>query len=245
MDDQLRGIVNSDNQVPRSLLETLPKVDLHRHLEGSLRLQTLADIAMEHGIDLPAQSIEELRPYVQVTEGESDFHTFLAKFKLLRRMYQTQEAVERVAYEAIADAAADNVRYLELRTNPVALSRAQGFPLNDVTEWVCDSSTRAQQDHDIIVRLILQIGRDEPLEIAEEIVDLAIAYQDRGIVGVDLAGDEVNYPPHRFADSFRRAWEAGLGITVHAGEAGAGLVVSWRAEHSPTTAPRSHGASHG
>jgi adenosine deaminase len=204
----------------RSLLQQMPKVDLHRHLEGSLRLQTLADIAMEHGIDLPGKSIEELRPYVQVTEETTDFHSFLAKFKLLRQMYQTKEAVERIAYEAVADAANDNIRYLELRFNPVALSQAQDFRLSDVTDWVCQTVKGAQEELDIVVRLILQIGRDESLQVADEIIDIAITHRSQGVVGVDLAGDEVNYPPHRFADSFTRARDAGLGITIHAGEAG-------------------------
>jgi adenosine deaminase len=202
------------------VLKSLPKIDLHRHLEGSLRIQTLSEIAQQHGIDLPAYSTEELRPYVQVTGDEFDFHAFLAKFQLLRRFYRTQEAVERITYEAVADAAEDNIRYLELRFNPVALARNQNFPLDDVTQWVCKTIERAQQDHDIIVRLILQIGREETLETAEEIVELATAYQDHGVVGVDLAGDEVNYPPHPFAPLFRRARDEGLGITVHAGEAG-------------------------
>jgi adenosine deaminase len=204
----------------RELLHGLPKIDLHRHLEGSLRLQTLAEIALQHGIDLPAYSIEELRPYVQVTSEESDFHRFLAKFQLLRRFYRTQEAVERITHEAVADAAADNIRYLELRFNPVALARNQNFPLNDVTEWVCNTIERAQQEYNITVRLILQIGRDESLRVAEEIVDLACAYRGHGVVGIDLAGDEVNYPPHRFGPLFSSARQEGLGITVHAGEAG-------------------------
>jgi adenosine deaminase len=204
----------------RSFLYRMPKVDLHRHLEGSLRLQTLAEIAVEHGMDLPASGIEELRPYVQVTDEEPDFHSFLAKFQLLRRFYRNREAVKRVTYEAVADAASDTVRYLELRFNPVALARAQHFSLADVTEWVADAIAQAQEDHDISVRLILQIGRDEPLQIATEIIELALACRDRGVVGIDLAGDEANYPPQRFAPLFHRAWEEGLGITVHAGEAG-------------------------
>jgi adenosine deaminase len=202
------------------MLRALPKIDLHRHLEGSLRLTTLADIAQEHGIDLPAYGIEELRPYVQVTSQDTSFHQFLAKFQLLRRFYRSQQAVERIAYEAVTDAVKDNIRYLELRFNPVALSRNQNFSLEEVTLWVCKSIQRAQQDHDTMVRLILQIGRDESLTIAEEITELAVAHQDMGIVGIDLAGDEVNYPPERFAPIFDYAWREGLGITVHAGEAG-------------------------
>jgi len=215
-----RVVRSTPQEISRALFRQLPKVDLHRHLEGSLRLDTLAEIAREHGIDLPAYSIEELRPYVQVTEGAYNFHQFLAKFQLLRRFYRTREAVERVAYEAVADAAADNIRYLELRFNPVALARNQRFPLDDVTGWVCAAVNKAQAEHHICVRLILQIGRDESLDTATEIAELALAYRQQGVVGVDLAGDEFNYPPHRFAPLFTRIAQEGLGVTVHAGEVG-------------------------
>ncbi|MBC7228351.1 MAG: adenosine deaminase [Thermoflexales bacterium] len=204
----------------RAFLQRMPKIDLHRHLEGSLRLQTLADIAMEHGIDLPSLKTEDLRRYVQAREEQPDYHRFLAKFRLLRRFYRSREALERIAAEVVADAAADNVRYLELRFNPIALSRAQRFRLQDVVEWVTDAIARAQQTDSITVRLILQIGRDEVLSVAEEILELALTYRDRGIVGMDLAGDEVNYPAHRLAPVFRRARQEGLGVTIHAGEVG-------------------------
>ena len=221
MHNGITATARENLSVTRAFLQRMPKVDLHRHLEGSLRLRTLAEIATEHGLDLPARSIEELRPYVQVTDQqEQDFHRFLAKFRLLRRFYRSREALQRIAREAVADAAADNIRYLELRFNPVALSRAQNFSLADVTDWVSEAITRAQTDYDTTVRLILQIGRDENLRVAEEIIHLALAYRQRGVVGIDLAGDEVNYPPHRFAPLFRKAAEAGLGVTVHAGEAG-------------------------
>ncbi|RME36542.1 MAG: adenosine deaminase family protein [Thermoflexia bacterium] len=198
----------------------MPKVDLHRHLEGSLRVQTLVEIAAEHGVDLPAQDPKVLRQYVQARGEEPDYHGFLAKFRLLRRFYRSREAVERMTFEVIADAAADNVRYLELRFNPVALARSQRFPLADVVEWVCGVVERAQQALPITVRLILQIGRDELPPVAEEILALALAYRSQGVVGLDLAGDEVNYPAHRLAPLFRRARQEGLGVTIHAGEAG-------------------------
>lgn len=210
----------TDARAIRSLFRRLPKVDLHRHLEGSLRLGTLVEIAAQHGIDLPAQSIEELRPYVQFSGEEPDFHRFLAKFRLLRQFYRSQEAVERIAYEAVADAAADNVRYLELRFNPAALSDAQGFSLADVTEWVAGAIARAQSEYGITVRLILQINRDEDLRTAEEIVEVACAFRDRGVVGLDLAGDEVNFAALHLAPLYRRARAEGLGVTIHAGEAG-------------------------
>ena len=204
----------------RAQLHDLPKVDLHRHLEGSLRLSTLSEIAKEHGMDLPSYDIEYLRPFVTVTTEEPDFHRFLEKFNLLRRFYPTQGAVERLAYEAVADAADDNVRYLELRFNPVALSRVQGFSFDEVTAWVCNAVKQAQADFDICTYLILQIGRDESVETASRIADVALAHQADGVVGLDLAGDEMGYPASRFADVFQRARAGGLNITVHAGEAG-------------------------
>jgi adenosine deaminase len=205
----------------RAQLHALPKIDLHRHLEGSLRLQTLAEIAQEHGIDLPSYDIEYLRPFVTAANDEPDFHRFLEKFRLLRRFYPTQAAVERVAYEAVADAAADNIKYLELRFNPVALARVQGFSYDQVTTWVCNAVTRAQLEYDVCANLILQINRDEDIETASRIVEVAFTHRDNGIVGLDLAGDEKEYPSLRgFAEICQRARSDGLYVTVHAGEAG-------------------------
>ena len=204
----------------RSQLHALPKIDLHRHMEGSLRLQTLVDIAQEHGIDLPGYDIEALRPLATVTDETPDFNLFLAKFRFLRRFYPTPEAVARVAYEAVADAANDNIKYLELRFNPAAQAQQKDFSLDQVTTWVCRAATQAQHDHDIRVRLILQIDRKGSLEMANDIVDIALAHRDDGVVGLDLAGYEVAYPARRFADVFQRARREGLGITIHAGEEG-------------------------
>ena len=205
----------------RAQLHALPKVDLHRHMEGSLRLETLAEIAQEHGIDLPSYDIEYLRRFATVTTDERpDFNLFLAKFTFLQRFYPTQAAVERVAYEAVADAAADNVAYLELRFNPAAPTREQDFSLDQVVTWVCSAVARARRDCGIDVNLILQIDRRGSLDMASRILDIALAHRDEGIVGLDLAGYEVAYPARRFADVFHRAVREGLGITVHAGEEG-------------------------
>jgi adenosine deaminase len=201
-------------------VHSLPKADLHRHLEGSLRLSTLVEIAQEHGVDLPVYNIEDLRPYVQITDDPANFHRFLEKFRLLRRFYKTPEAVARVAYEAVADAAQDNVRYLELRFNPAALARTQGFSYEEVTDWVIEAVDRAQADHPITVRLIATAVRNEGVENARRIAEVAIARKEHGITGLDLAGDEVNFDAAPFAPVFREAQEAGMGITIHAGEAG-------------------------
>lgn len=204
----------------RTVLFNLPKIDLHRHLEGSLRLSTLAEIAQEHAVDLPTWSLEELRPLVQVVDGDPyDFQGFLNKFKLLRRFYSSREAVLRVASEAIADAAADNVRYLELRFNPVALGHNQGFSFEDVTDWVIEATNEAQRKHGIQVRLIVQIGRHEP-QYAHKLAEIAVSRQQQGIVALDLAGDEITYSAAKFSKVFQWAKSQGLHITVHAAEAG-------------------------
>jgi adenosine deaminase len=199
-------------------LKALPKIDLHRHLEGSLRLQTLAEIAQEHRIDLLTYDGESLRPYVQMTDERPSSKSFLAKFRVLRRFYQSQETISRLAYEAVADAAADNVRYLELRFSPQALSRVRGFTFSEVTDWVIEATTRASKDFNIQVGLIVTIVRHDPLKTARRAAEVAFDRHEKGIVGLDLAGDEVHYPMTPFRDLFIEAKRLGMGITIHAGE---------------------------
>jgi len=203
----------------RHIIFNMPKIDLHRHLEGSLRLTTLSEIAHQNGVDLPSWDPEELRPYVQVMDEPPDFIGFLAKFKLLRRFYSSREAVIRVAYEAIADAAEDNVRYLELRFNPVALALNQGFSFEEVTDWVILATNQAEADYPIQVRLIVTMNRMEP-QYGRELAEIAAAKQDQGIVAIDIAGDEINCSIDKFVDVFRWAKKQGLYITAHAAEAG-------------------------
>jgi adenosine deaminase len=205
----------------RTKLLALPKVELHRHLEGSLRLETLVEIARTYNLDLPGYDPETLRPHVQVIGGDSpDFATYLEKFRLLRRFYVTPDLIGRMVYECIADAAADNIKYLELRFNPVALSKLRGFALEQAVLWVTEATEQAQRDHDIKVKLIVQIGRDESIPMARRIAEIAAAAQYKGVVGLDLAGDESTYPATPFIEVFRWAKAQGLHITIHAGEMG-------------------------
>jgi adenosine deaminase len=197
----------------------LPKIDLHRHLEGSLRLSTLVELASSNAIDLPAYDVEKLRPFVQMTHEPPGFKAFLDKFDLLRRFYTSRVAVQRMTREAIADAALDNVVYLELRFNPYALTYGGRHSLVDVVTWVVDATQEAQEAFDIRVCLILQIPRNEPLTVASGIVNVAIASFGTVVRGIDLAGDEIAYPAEAFSEPFERARQAGLNTTVHAGEA--------------------------
>ncbi|HIE24661.1 MAG TPA: adenosine deaminase [Anaerolineales bacterium] len=196
----------------------LPKAELHRHLEGSLRIETMLDIAREHGLTVPV-SILPLAGLVQISDDEPyNFTNFLEKFKTLRLFYRSPEVIDRVAQEAVEDAARDNVRYMELRFTPVALSRSENFPLHDVMNWVCDSATRTAEKFGIDVKLIASVNRHESPQIAEQVAWLAAGLQDKGIVALDIAGNENDFSAEPFAPIFREAKEDGLKITVHAGE---------------------------
>ena len=210
---------SSANSSTRAALAKLPKIDLHRHLEGSLRLSSLFEIAQAYDLDLPAGSLDELRPYVQIGGEDRTFRNFLDKFNVLRRFYQSPEIIRRLTYEAVEDAARDNVRYLELRFTPPALAKSRDYPLDEVTEWVIAAVDQACRDYPgIQVPLIVSLNRHEPVELAEQVTQIAIDRQERGIVGLDLAGDEVNYSDEPFRGVFRAAREAGLGVVAHAGE---------------------------
>ncbi len=208
------------SQKERDEFQAIPKVELHRHLEGSLRLQTMIEIARKHGITIPI-SVPRFSRLVQVqNEDNLTFANFLSKFNTLRMFYRSPDVIERITHEAIEDAAHDNVRYLELRFAPVALSRAERFPLNDVMEWVCESTKAAAQKFGVTVRLIASVNRHESIELAEQVVWLSINRREKGIVAIDLTGNETDFPAKPFLPLFNEARQAGLKITMHAGEWG-------------------------
>lgn len=198
----------------------LPKVELHRHLEGSLRLDTMVDIARQHGMTIPADVLR-LSTLVQVQEEDKfTFQNFLSKFNTLRMFYRSPDVIHRITREAIEDAAKDNVRYLELRFTPVALSRAERFPLHDVIDWVIASAAETARKHNVNVKLIASVNRHESAELAEQVAWLAGERINNGLVALDLAGNEAEFPSQPFYGIFKEAKQAGLHITIHAGEWG-------------------------
>jgi len=204
---------------PLKFYQALSKVDLHRHLEGSVRLNTLVDIGRTHGIT--TVGTETLRSLVQIMEDEPyTFENFLSKFIILREFFRSPEVITRITYEAIEDAALDNIRYLELRFTPVALSNAEEFPLGEVMDWVIEAAKAGEKDNGVITRLIASVNRHESLELAEKVIQLAIDRKDAGILGLDLAGSEANFPAGTFTGMFKEAVEAGMQTTIHAGEWG-------------------------
>lgn len=210
----------SGTQRAYEFYQLLPKVELHRHLEGSLRLETLIEVARSHGINIMGTA--RLRELVQVNESEPlTFQNFLSKFATLRLFYRTPEIISRITCEAIADAAADNVRYMELRFTPMALSAARDFPLAEVMDWVIEGAREAQRANPgITAGLIASFNRHEPVAAAQKVAQLAVDRLGKGILGLDIAGNEAEFPVGPFMGVLREAQQAGLRITAHAGEWG-------------------------
>jgi adenosine deaminase len=201
-------------------LQGLPKVDLHRHLEGSIRLETLLEIGRKERAPLPTYDLTQLRHLVQVDNDPPGFLNFLNKFKVFRGFYPNRSAIERIAYEVVEDAAQDNVKYLELRYSPTHFACGQRFPEEEVIRWIQGSLERGMTNYDIEVIPLLTISRNYGIELAEHTVSIATKYAGEFFFGLDVAGDEINYPARPLAHLFKRAKDSGMGLTLHAGEAG-------------------------
>jgi adenosine deaminase len=196
----------------------LPKIDLHRHLEGSLRLSTLAELVQKEGLDLPRDE-GSLRRLVQVCPDDPNTSdNFLSKFKILRNFYRSPEIIQRIVREAIIDASDDGVRYLELHFTPFALAQVRDFPLDEVVDWVIDSASETADQTGMNIGLIAGVNRHESFQLAEQVVELAADRVGRGIVGLGLSGNEVDFSAEPFVELFHAARDAGLKIEIHAGE---------------------------
>lgn len=200
-------------QNPRSF----PKIDLHRHLEGSVRFATALELAEGGRIPLPPGP-DELRALLTVLPGEPRTHRrFLSKFSAVRRIFQAEDIIRRIVIEAIADAAADHVRYLELHVTPSAVGQELGLQPPAVLDLVTEAA-RSAEPEDILVRWVVSVNRHEDPDLAGAAVRAAADLRDAGVVGVDLAGDEQDHGVAPFVDAFQQAREAGLAISAHAGE---------------------------
>ncbi|HEX2252581.1 MAG TPA: adenosine deaminase [Thermoanaerobaculia bacterium] len=209
----------SDHPLPAYPLPGQPVVELHRHLDGNVRLGTVLDLARIHGLELPAWTPEELRPHVQMTGAGPDLLAFLAKFELLRHVMVDYDAIGRIARENLEDAAADGIDHIELRFSPYFMAERYGLDPFTVAEVVCDAVAAAQRAVPVSARLIGIISRTYGPENGWIEVEAAVRCRDRGVVALDLAGDEANYPGELFVHHFRRARDAGLRTIAHAGEA--------------------------
>lgn len=205
----------------------LPLTDIHRHLDGNIRAQTILDLGREFNLSLPASTLETLRPHVQVTETEPDLVSFLNKLDWGVKVLGSLDACRRVAQENVEDAARAGIHYAELRFSPGYMAMSHNLPVAGVVEAVIDGIKAGCAMHNIDVRLIGIMSRTFGEQACEQELAALLAHRD-GITALDLAGDELGFPGTQFLSHFNRARDAGLRITVHAGEA-AGAESIWQA----------------
>lgn len=204
----------------------LPLIDLHRHIEGNIRLSTIIDLARKHNIKLPAWDEESLRPYVQIQIQQPGVMAFLEKFVIPTQVLVDLDVCQRIAYEAVLDAAAEGIDYIELRFSPWFMAESHKLQPQGVVEAVLDGVNAGKTKAGIKVKVLGILSRTYGPETTMQELEAMLPYADR-IVGLDLAGDEANYPAELFQRHFERAREVGWKATVHAGEA-AGAESVWQ-----------------
>jgi len=200
----------------RELLHRLPKAELHCHLDGSLRPETLLDLGREFDRPMPAPDAESLREYMTVDDARN-LEDYLERFAITLSVMQTEPALERIAYELAEDAARDGVRYIEVRYAPV-LNVREGLSLEQAVEAPLRGLARAEAEHGIKGRVIVTAIRDMAPSVSQELAELAVAYRHRGVVGFDLAGGEAGNPAKAHRSAFEYARCHDLACTCHAGE---------------------------
>lgn len=194
------------------------KAELHLHLDGSLRPESVIDIAKLENIEIPTYDTDELVEYLRVDRENKDLVEYLKKFDIPCKVMQSKYSLERTAYELAEDLAREGYIYAEVRFAP-HLHIKEGLKLEEVVEAVLEGLGRAMERYDISCNLLLCILRHRPTESGRDVLELAKKYSGRGVVGIDLAGDERSYPASLFEETFREAREAGIPFTIHAGEA--------------------------
>jgi len=195
----------------------LPFIDLHRHLDGSIRLETILDLAQQHHLSLPASDVETLRPYIQVTEPQPSVMSFIGKFQWMTYILLDYPACYRVAYENVEDALKEGLDYVELRFSPSFMAEAHKLDPFGVTEAVCAGVVDASRALVMPANVIGIISRTYGQEAGWNELQALLSQKER-IVAIDLAGDEANYPATLFENHFKKARDAGWNVTVHAGE---------------------------
>ncbi len=200
------------------VFQKLPKTDLHVHLDGSLRLATILDLADKQRVELPAHDEDGLRAAMNLGKNCGSLVEYLKAFDVTLRVMQTEDALERIAYELAEDAARENVRYMEVRYAPMLHTR-RGLKLTSVVEAVLSGLRAARTDFKIESNIIICGIRNVSPESSLEMAELAVAYKNRGVVGFDLAGAEYDHPAKHHKAAFQLVRDNNINVTIHAGEA--------------------------
>ena len=208
----------------------LPLIDLHRHLDGSVRLQTILDLGRQHNLALPAWDLDGLRPYVQVSGPQPGIMAFISKFEWMTGVLVNYQSCRRIAYENVQDAYLEGIDYIELRFSPWFMAEAHALDPAGVVEAVLEGAEAGHREFNVSINLIGILSRTYGPDIAWKELHALLGQRQR-IVGIDLAGDEAHFPGELFTKHLAKARDAGLHITVHAGEA-AGPASIWQALHA-------------
>jgi adenosine deaminase len=202
----------------REFVQKLPKVDLHVHLDGSLRIPTLFDLAEKQGVELPAPDEASMRALICCSDKTSSLEEYLRGFSVTLSVLQTEDALYRAAFELAEDCAAENIRYMEVRYSPI-LHTQKGLKLTQISDAVIAGLADAERKFPIKTGVIICGIRNMDPANSLRLAELAIAYKHKGVLGFDLAGAEFNHPAKLHKEAFDLALRNNLNITIHAGEA--------------------------
>lgn len=199
------------------LVKKLPKAELHCHLDGSLRVETILDIAAKEGVELPSTDLQILRSMLAVGADCPDLETYLKTFDITCSVMQSSESLRRVTYELAEDCAAENIRYLEIRFAPI-LHTNRGLKLVEVISAVLKGKEQAERNLNIKIGIIICSLRHNSPEESIVAAELAVAFKNKGVVGFDLAGAEKDFPARDHKEAFSMIIKNNINTTVHAGE---------------------------
>ena len=225
-----------------SVKKNFPLIDLHRHLDGNIRLTSMLDFALQHGFSLPADNAKNLSKFVYIQDQTSDLLAFLKKVDIGVSMLGSIDNCRRIAYENVIDAISEGLDHVELRFSPYYMAKSHKLPIDAVVEAVVDGVETANKEYQYNAKLIGILSRSFGVKACQKELEAILKASSSSIVGLDLAGDERNYPAKLFTQHFAKAGDAGLQITVHAGEAD-GPNSIWDAIHLLGATRIGHGVS--
>ncbi len=205
-------------KLTKEFIKSLPKAELHCHLDGSLRAETILDLAKKQKVKLPYDDINKLKNFLQAGPHCKSLVDYLKPFAVTCSVLQTEEALERATYELAEDCSKENVLYLEIRFSPI-LHIEKGLKLTEIVEAVLRGKNKAEKDFDIKIGIIICGMRNFEPDKSLTLAELCVAYKNRGVVGYDLAGAEANFPAKDHKEAFYLIINNNVNTTVHAGEA--------------------------